>query len=115
MGANMLGLGIGPLLARVLADHGPDICARGSAARGACAPTSSTSRGSRRRRASERAARARGAPRVGGGRLDGPTSTAIRRFQKEEALAETGFPDRDTLRRLGIDPESAYRTAEKQK
>jgi peptidoglycan hydrolase-like protein with peptidoglycan-binding domain len=42
------------------------------------------------------------------GELDGPTSAAIRRFQQEEELAQTGFPDRETLRRLGIDPEKAY-------
>jgi peptidoglycan hydrolase-like protein with peptidoglycan-binding domain len=42
------------------------------------------------------------------GELDAPTSAAIQRFQKEEGLAKTGFPDRETLRRLGIDPEEAY-------
>lgn len=48
------------------------------------------------------------------GTLDAPTSSAIRKFQKEEELADTGFPDRETLRRLGIDPEAAYgRPAEK--
>lgn len=47
------------------------------------------------------------------GSLDAPTSAAIRRFQRGESLAETGFPDRETLQRLGIDPESAYRTPEK--
>jgi hypothetical protein len=42
------------------------------------------------------------------GELDEPTSAALRRFQEAEGLAETGFPDRETLRRLGIDPEQAY-------
>lgn len=42
------------------------------------------------------------------GRLDGATSAALRKFQKEEELADTGFPDRETLRRLGIDPEKTY-------
>jgi hypothetical protein len=42
------------------------------------------------------------------GELDPPTSAALQRFQKEEGLAATGFPDRETLRRLGIDPEKAY-------
>jgi hypothetical protein len=42
------------------------------------------------------------------GELDAPTSAALRRFQEGEGLAETGFPDRETLRRLGIDPEQAY-------
>jgi hypothetical protein len=43
-----------------------------------------------------------------GGELDEATSAALRRFQREEGLAETGFPDRETLRRLGLDPEEAY-------
>ncbi len=42
------------------------------------------------------------------GELDAATSAALRRFQRGEGLAETGFPDRETLRRLGIDPEQAY-------
>jgi hypothetical protein len=42
------------------------------------------------------------------GELDEPTSAALRRFQEAEGLAETGFPDRETLRRLGVDPEQAY-------
>jgi hypothetical protein len=46
------------------------------------------------------------------GELDPPTSAALQRFQREEGLAQTGFPDRETLRRLGIDPEEAYGRAE---
>ena len=46
------------------------------------------------------------------GELDAPTSAAIRKFQEEEGLAATGFPDRETLRRLGIDPEASYGKAE---
>ncbi len=42
------------------------------------------------------------------GELDAPTTAAIRRFQREQGLAETGFPDRVTLKDLGIDPEHAY-------
>jgi hypothetical protein len=42
------------------------------------------------------------------GELDEPTSAALRKFQGQEGLARTGFPDRETLRRLGIDPEQAY-------
>ncbi len=45
------------------------------------------------------------------GRLDEPTSAALRRFQHDQGLAETGAPDRETLRRLGIDPRSVYQTA----
>lgn len=42
------------------------------------------------------------------GELDSATSDALRKFQAEEELAETGFPDRETLSRLGIDPRAAY-------
>jgi peptidoglycan hydrolase-like protein with peptidoglycan-binding domain len=42
------------------------------------------------------------------GALDPPTRAAIRRLQREKGLAETGFPDRETLKALGIDPERAY-------
>lgn len=42
------------------------------------------------------------------GELDRPTSAAVRRFQAQQGLAATGMPDRETLRRLGIDPEAAY-------
>ncbi len=47
------------------------------------------------------------------GTLDAPTSAAVRRFQEEEGLATTGFPDRETLQKLCIDPEHAYRRARK--
>ncbi len=47
------------------------------------------------------------------GRLDAPTSAALRRFQGKEGLATTGFPDRETLQKLGVDPEHAYRRARK--
>lgn len=42
------------------------------------------------------------------GALDDPTTTALRKFQRDEDLAETGFPDRLTLQKLGLDPEKAY-------
>ncbi len=42
------------------------------------------------------------------GELDAATSAAVRRFQEQQGLAATGMPDRETLRRLGIDPEAAY-------
>ncbi|HEX9401992.1 MAG TPA: peptidoglycan-binding domain-containing protein [Anaeromyxobacter sp.] len=45
------------------------------------------------------------------GALDASTSAALQKFQRDEGLAATGFPDRETLRRLGIDPEEAYRKA----
>jgi peptidoglycan hydrolase-like protein with peptidoglycan-binding domain len=47
------------------------------------------------------------------GTLDPPTSAALRKFQAKEGLATTGFPDRETLQKLGVDPESAYRRARK--
>ena len=45
------------------------------------------------------------------GDVDPPTSAALQRFQAEHGLAATGFPDRETLVRLGVDPEKAYRRA----
>ena len=42
------------------------------------------------------------------GELDDPTTDALRKFQRDQGLAETGFPDRLTLQELGIDPEAAY-------
>ncbi|WP_242346325.1 peptidoglycan-binding domain-containing protein [Anaeromyxobacter terrae] len=42
------------------------------------------------------------------GELDEPTSRALRKFQQSQDLAATGFPDRETLQRLGVDPERAY-------
>jgi hypothetical protein len=44
------------------------------------------------------------------GRLDDDTSAALRRFQTSQRLAATGAPDRETLRRLGLDPQEIYRT-----
>src|SRR5215813_3998273 len=41
---------------------------------------------------------------------DAPPGTqlgaSIRGFQRSQGLAETGFPDRETLTRLGIDPDT---------
>ncbi|WP_242360977.1 peptidoglycan-binding domain-containing protein [Anaeromyxobacter sp. SG17] len=42
------------------------------------------------------------------GELDAPTSRALRKFQESQDLAATGFPDRETLQRLGVDPDRAY-------
>jgi peptidoglycan hydrolase-like protein with peptidoglycan-binding domain len=41
------------------------------------------------------------------GELDDATAAALRRFQEEEGLAATGMPDRETLSRLGLDPDAA--------
>jgi peptidoglycan hydrolase-like protein with peptidoglycan-binding domain len=43
------------------------------------------------------------------GRIDLPTSTAVRRFQQDQGLARTGNPDHATVRRLGIDPDALVR------
>jgi murein L,D-transpeptidase YcbB/YkuD len=43
------------------------------------------------------------------GQLDDPTAQALEKFQRREGLAATGFPDRATVRRLGLDPEHMYR------
>ena len=41
---------------------------------------------------------------------DAPPGTqlgwSIRQFQKSQGIQETGFPDRETLTRLGIDPDT---------
>jgi hypothetical protein len=42
------------------------------------------------------------------GELDAPTGAALRKLQAQQGLAATGFPDRETLKELGIDPEHAY-------
>jgi peptidoglycan hydrolase-like protein with peptidoglycan-binding domain len=42
------------------------------------------------------------------GVLDEATEAALRKFQHHEAIAETGLPDFDTLRRLGLDPKKMY-------
>jgi len=44
------------------------------------------------------------------GELDQETSAALRRFQRDEDLAQTGAPDRETLRKLGVDPQRIFRT-----
>jgi peptidoglycan hydrolase-like protein with peptidoglycan-binding domain len=43
------------------------------------------------------------------GELDEPTTRAVRKFQSDEHLAATGVPDHETLQRLGVDPDKAYR------
>lgn len=42
------------------------------------------------------------------GKLDEPTRQALRRFQKNHGLAETGMPDLATLRLLGLEPYTVY-------
>jgi peptidoglycan hydrolase-like protein with peptidoglycan-binding domain len=42
------------------------------------------------------------------GSLDGPTRTALQRFQADHGLPSTGAPDRETLRKLGLDPGKVF-------
>jgi hypothetical protein len=45
------------------------------------------------------------------GRLDRATVDALKRFQKDSALPRTGFPDRETVKKLGLDPGDVFRAA----
>jgi len=49
-----------------------------------------------------------GASAPSSGQLDDETQEALRKFQRNQHIAETGMPDYDTLRRLGLDPKSIY-------
>jgi peptidoglycan hydrolase-like protein with peptidoglycan-binding domain len=49
------------------------------------------------------------------GELDVPTSEAIQKFQRSQDLAATGFPDKETLLKLNLDPSKAYGRAEQAK
>jgi len=40
--------------------------------------------------------------------LDQPTEKALRRLQHEEKLPETGLPDHETVRKLGLDPDKVF-------
>jgi hypothetical protein len=42
------------------------------------------------------------------GKLDGPTRAALKRFQVAEHQPPTGFPDFETVRRLGLDAKKLY-------
>lgn len=44
------------------------------------------------------------------GELDGPTQESLRAFQRSERMPETGLPDYETLRRLGIKPDEVYQS-----
>ncbi len=43
------------------------------------------------------------------GDVDKATSDAVMKFQADQGLARTGNPDHETVRRLGIDPDSVFR------
>ena len=43
------------------------------------------------------------------GKLDPETSAALRKFQGEEEVARTGYPDRETVRKLGLSIEKVFK------
>jgi hypothetical protein len=45
------------------------------------------------------------------GELDNPTAAAIRKFQANHHLAETGVPDHQTVRALGLDVDRVFKPA----
>jgi hypothetical protein len=47
------------------------------------------------------------------GQLDGPTKKALRRFQHDADLPETGVPDRETIRRLGLPPDDLFKKTDR--
>ena len=44
-----------------------------------------------------------------GGLIDDATASAIRKLQSDQGIARTGFPDHETVRRLGLDPDRLFR------
>jgi len=42
------------------------------------------------------------------GNLDEPTRAALRKLQKDADLPETGLPDHETVRKLGLDPDQVF-------
>lgn len=42
------------------------------------------------------------------GVFDEPTRDALRRFQDENDLPATGFPDHETIRKMGLDPDEMF-------
>lgn len=42
------------------------------------------------------------------GAFDEPTRDALRRFQDENDLPATGFPDHETIRKMGLDPDEMF-------
>lgn len=56
----------------------------------------------------QRALSAKGEPLHQTGKLDGATRAALKRFQKSQRQPDTGYPDFDTLGRLGLRPTELY-------
>ena len=48
---------------------------------------------------------------AGADKSSGDTRGAIRKFQKAQDLPATGVPDAETVKRLGLDPDKAFRRA----
>lgn len=44
------------------------------------------------------------------GELDVETSNALRRFQEDEHAPRTGYPDRETVRKLGLEVEKVFKS-----
>ena len=42
--------------------------------------------------------------------LDAETATALRRFQEDEHAPRTGYPDRETVRKLGLSVEKVFKS-----
>jgi hypothetical protein len=55
------------------------------------------------------------APRTPTDELDGPTRTALARYQKSVGLPATGDPDGVTVQRLGLESEDVFVSAKKQR
>src|SRR5689334_17932689 len=51
---------------------------------------------------------ARGYSASWSGTLDFPTQRALRKFQESEGIAATGFPDYESVRRLGLEPDEVF-------
>jgi hypothetical protein len=49
------------------------------------------------------------------GTIDDATRVALKRLQKDADLPETGLPDHETVRKLGLDPDDVFASASKRK
>lgn len=45
------------------------------------------------------------------GELDDDTQRALRSYQRRHGMVETGMPDQETLRRLGLKPDEIYQNS----
>jgi peptidoglycan hydrolase-like protein with peptidoglycan-binding domain len=58
----------------------------------------------------QRALRNKGFSAPETGRLDEATQRQVARYQKQQDLPDTGYPDDATLKKLGLDPGKLHRT-----